>query len=557
MSTEDSTTNDLARRSFLKIGLCLASASLLPGFGLYKYFVRNSKRLYSGKIIGTSASVGHLIRTQRFSAPTIVRECETVIIGGGISGLSAAWWLKKGDYDKFMLLELEPEVGGNSLSGKNPISAYPWGAHYLPLPGREAKYVHSLLQELDVIQGYDSNGLPIYNEYYLCAAPHERLFTQGRWQEGLVPQMGLSQNDHRQYGEFFSLIEKYKVAKGRDGRRAFVIPIDLSSQDPEYRALDKISMAEFMGSKNWNSKYLKWYVNYCCRDDYGATYDKVSAWAGLHYFASRIGKSSNANSQEVLTWPEGNGWLVNKLKEKFAKQIQSNALAFSVATHGDQVAVDYLETTSQKIIRILAKKVIFAAPRFMAAQVVQEIRNSRPSYMGDLQYAPWMVANVSIRRAPQGKGAPLSWDNVSYYSQSLGYVVATHQDLSLFPQKTVLTYYQPLTDTDPVTARKKALQKIHQDWAREIADDLSKMHPGIDADIENIDICLWGHGMVLPSVGYIFGQSRQQMLGQLGHIHFAHSDMSGISIFEEAQYRGVRAATKVLNELGHPHRRMT
>ena len=35
--------------------------------------------------------------------------------------------------------------------------------------------------------------------------------------------------------------------------------------------------------------HLRWYLDYCCRDDYGAGAAQVSAWAGLHYFASRHG----------------------------------------------------------------------------------------------------------------------------------------------------------------------------------------------------------------------------------------------------------------------------
>jgi hypothetical protein len=33
-------------------------------------------------------------------------------------------------------------------------------------------------------------------------------------------------------------------------------------------------------------------------------------------------------------------------------------------------------------------------------------------------------------------------------------------------------------------------------------------------------------------------------------VHFAHSDASGLSLFEEAQYRGVAAAERVLAALG-------
>ena len=43
-------------------------------------------------------------------------------------------------------------------------------------------------------------------------------------------------------------------------------------------------------------------VEYSCRDDYGVSHSKVSAWAGLHYFASRAGKAYNADSpNHVLT----------------------------------------------------------------------------------------------------------------------------------------------------------------------------------------------------------------------------------------------------------------
>jgi hypothetical protein len=35
-----------------------------------------------------------------------------------------------------------------------------------------------------------------------------------------------------------------------------------------------------------------------------------------------------------------------------------------------------------------------------------------------------------------------------------------------------------------------------------------------------------------------------------GRLLFANSDLSGFSIFEEAQYRGVRAAERVLEKLG-------
>ena len=71
------------------------------------------------------------------------------VIGGGISGLSAAWKLAKASVDDFLVLEMEAEPGGNSRAGQSPLVSYPWGAHYLPLPTRESTLVRELLADQD------------------------------------------------------------------------------------------------------------------------------------------------------------------------------------------------------------------------------------------------------------------------------------------------------------------------------------------------------------------------------------------------------------------------
>jgi hypothetical protein len=72
------------------------------------------------------------------------------------------------------------------------------------------------------------------------------------------------------------------------------------------------------------------------------------------------------------------------------------------------------------------------------------------------------------------------------------------------------------------------------------------MHPGISSEIQSIDMWPWGHGMIRPSVGFIWSDTRHKMKDECGNVLFAHSDMSGMSNFEEAQYHGIEAAKKVL-----------
>jgi hypothetical protein len=51
-------------------------------------------------------------------------------------------------------------------------------------------------------------------------------------------------------------------------------------------------------------------------------------------------------------------------------------------------------------------------------------------------------------------------------------------------------------------------------------------------------------------VGSIFDPRRRELATGQGRLVFANSDVSGISIFEEAQFRGVEAAEKALDRLG-------
>jgi phytoene dehydrogenase-like protein len=117
----------------------------------------------------------HLLREGKIPPPTLERRIPVVIVGAGVAGLSAGWKLNKAGFQEFEILELEPEVGGNARYGENPVSSYPWGAHYVPLPTRESRAVRELFEEIGVIEGYASSGEPIRK--HLAFSPQERLYT--------------------------------------------------------------------------------------------------------------------------------------------------------------------------------------------------------------------------------------------------------------------------------------------------------------------------------------------------------------------------------------------
>ncbi|HUE38434.1 MAG TPA: FAD-dependent oxidoreductase [Candidatus Binatia bacterium] len=530
----------MRRRTFL-LGSAAAVTAGFVGFGR-----KRAAAPIAGELLGASYRIGHLLRAGGLPAPSSERRIAVAIVGGGIAGLTAGWKLARAGFGEFEILELEAECGGNSRFGENAVSRYPWGAHYVPVPSRESRAVRELFEELGVIEGYDDAGAPRCREQYLCFSPQERLFIHGRWQEGLLPLVGATRRDLDEYARFKDLVHGYRERRGADGRKAFVIPMELSSRDASLLDLDRLSIRQFLVEQGFTSRGLHWYVDYACRDDFGCRSSDVSAWAGVHYFASRGEESA------VVTWPEGNGWLAERLRQRLAKHLRPRSLVYRVENGPRaRVVLEVFDPIEQRSTRITADQVIFAAPTHMAKFVVAGA--AQRNALDEFQYAPWMVANLTLRGLPdEGTGPPLSWDNVIHDSDSLGYVVATHQSLRTRFDGTVLTYYFPLAGSAPDRERQRLLDTPWSTWTRAILRDLSRPHPDIGERVSRIDVFRWGHAMVRPRPGFLAGDARRQAATPIGNVHFANSDLSGFSLFEEAQYRGVHAAERVLEALRVP-----
>ncbi len=527
------------RRQFL--------ASAAAGSLLLPSCVRRAGKPVPGSLVGPSAETGHRLRVGQFPPPAREEKHAVVIVGGGVAGLAAARKLQQLGCGDFLLLELEPEPGGNSRSGENSVSPYPWGAHYVTLPGEDATEVLELYEELGLITGKNADGLPVYEESALVADPSERLFLNGRWQEDLLPTSGATGLDRGEFERFHTLITHFKAARGNDGARAFTIPVDRSSTDPRFTALDQITARQWLHSENLHSERLHWYLDYVCRDDFGGTIDQVSAWAAVHYFASRNGRAANADPDVVLTWPNGNGWLIGQLREPVAAKIRTRHLAWSVAPNSEgKVQIDAFDFESNQSVRFQANTAIVCTPWFVTRKIVQPLSRN-PDF--PLEYGPWVSANLTLRELPAGAGFGPAWDNVFYNSRSLGYVVATHQSLAQPKGPTVITWYAALCDGPAAAEREKAAARSHAQWCEIILEDLRRVHPEIDALVRNIDVCVWGHGMIRPVPGVLCHPGRKQMAQPAGAIHFAHSDLSGFSVFEEAYTRGVQAAKAAAHPL--------
>ncbi|GAB2777678.1 monoamine oxidase [Hymenobacter luteus] len=539
------------RRNFLKQAAAGGAGLLLaPLAGLHSCAPGTSRSHIRGSLHGANHTTGHLLRdASRLPVPTHTRQVEVLIVGGGVAGLTARRELERRGFspEQVLLVELDEQTGGNSRAGRSEVAAYPWGAHYLPIPDPRNHELLGFLQEAGVITGTDAaSGLPLYNEYYLCHDPEERLYLHGHWQNGLVPELGVPPEEKQQIARFFKLIDLLRFATGSDGRDAFRIPVAESSADERFRKLDQVSFAEYLDQAGFSSPHLRWYLDYSCKDDYGATTAQVSAWAGLHYFASRKGRARNAAASDVLTWPEGNGFLAEQLRQQATSPILTNTIAYALQETSTGLAANCYNVATRQSTRVEAQRVILATPLFITERLLNSLPTTAHRAL-PCHRAPWAVINVTLDGLPQGPGAPLSWDNVLYGTASVGYVNASHQSLSLNAAGSkVITCYLPLPADNPTEARQQAHQTPYDEWVRRILAELETAHPGLTPHVQRADVWVWGHGMVAPTPGFVWSEARQQAAQSWqGKLFFAHTDLSGISIFEEGFYQGLRAAAEV------------
>ena len=573
-----------------------------------------ANQIISGRIVGQPVAFAHsVLRRRQLPTSQNIARNESVavaIVGGGVAGLVAAWTLKLKGIDA-IVLEHEEQPGGNARWGEDGPGGlkYPWGAHYIPIPSRRMRALRAFFEALGLLlprptewasvgskgewmvedaanaqelHGDVAPGVPTCKEpterlYYPPESPMQSSSFVG-WRDGtdgVVPYERMSADDVSQLKRFRAIVKSEATRQTADGKAPFTLPLADCSRDPHAVHLDATPLNVWLDERGLASSPLRWFIEYGTRDDYGASINATSAWAGLHYFAARA-------SEERFEWREGNGHIIRKLlalledgssgkRRGSLPVVRTNSLVYSIEQAegaSEFVRVRYAErpTTATAngesdsrsesggdatLHELYARRVIYAAPLFTAKHIIRGGNGwaeGATSWLSAFTYAPWLVANLHLTDAPE-TGGTARCDNVLYQSSGLGYTLSTHDSSSYFGRRSgaVLTYYRALTE-QPVEESRKMMQATPwQRWKESILNELSRAHPEIRTATTRLDVRLIGHAMTRPTPGLVWGAARAQAAASrpFGKVHFAHSDLSALPLFEEAVYWGQRVASEV------------
>lgn len=512
----------------------------------------SADREFDGELVAESYAIAHRLRDGTLEIPTLAPEGplhDAIVVGGGVSGLMAAWELIRGGLDDVVVYEKESSVGGTTRKGHANGTDYTCATWSLVRP--KSAFLTRLYDDLDMIAGYEPDGTPKIRPELLGPGPESNMLVDGTWYpftmepdvHTTIERLPLPTKDRRDLIEFYQELYGWEGRKGKDGRPAFAMPIEEGSRDPELLALDRITIEEDARRRGWGPAALR-HVQFWSASSLGGGIGDVSAYA----FWSLNGLGQGG---EDITLPGGNAWIAQRMADKVGRdRIRTGLCAVRVANHASEVRVTFVDPMTERCSVRRARAVVVACPKHITGRMVPELDASgRRSYL-QFRYGAVLMGAASVRRTPVLKGAALAWFNFGDARLAEGFLVADYNserwrqgDPS---RPNVLCLPAPLLGQ---ASRADLLTRPWSHWADLLADDLESMVPGIGGDLTRLDVHAWGHHMVVAYPGFLTGDLRSGLTRPLGRITFAHTDRNGMPSFELATRAGHDAARETLSIL--------
>lgn len=615
---------DITRRDFLNGTLLGAGAMLLDlpapsamlgansdwngygGVGDYAHSNGNTWQVMS---------VGHEVRDGRYDhidppAQDTGETFDLVVVGGGLSGLGAAYFFaKQRPAQKCLILENHPIFGGEAKQNEFIVNGQrligPQGSNNFGFPQRPGTISYELFAEL---------GLP-------------RHFEHQSWDPKLKPMIFAKDNYGFQiwadkgpnFGFFFD-------ANSAGGKGQWVY--DMWSHDLEGTPFSpklkqdfitwRTSEKQYYGGQDLNrwldSMTYKDYIEKVMGLDPGVTRyaDPIlSAAVGLGcdvtsaYTAWEIQmpgfaftRKGSAHHSEYHSFPGGNVAIARYFMkalipgsirgERTFEDILNGRVNFDAldqpgssmrirlgstavrvehdgTPHGaERVLVTYASPAGVR--RIEAKGVVMAGGSWITKLVVRDLPEDYKLAYQQFHRSPMLVVNVALSNwrflYKMGLTGCRWFDGFGFCCNIRQPMLVGDYQPPLDPEKpTILTFYVPFyypglpIHDQGVRGRTELFSTSYADYERQIRDQMVKLFGagGFNSmkDIAGIILNRWGHAYADPQPGFYFGRDgkpapRDILRQRFSRIAFAHSEMNGHQNWSGAAMEGRHAMEQLL-----------
>ena len=507
---------------------------------------------------------------------------EVIIVGSGMSGCSAAFYLtQQRPGTKILILDGQPTPGGNANRDDAP-----------PIPDIASTATAYAVQPYAPFLSniYDTTGIiwpnyvvpsPFYSYFFDANTPFVNPGTNSwnidTYETGLasVPYPANIAQDLQQARA--DLQNWYhKVGSPTD-------PADNS--DPKYDYLSPMTFDQYLTqTKGFHPAVSDFYTRYAV-DALSGTCSQVSAYTsisflGAEYYPSFAYPGGNSGMlRHVVKWlipgaisGSSDADILNNQFNFSAMdavgnnvRMRQNAMVLRGDTTSTNASVVYF--LNGQFYRATAKAVIFAGQSHTAGTACEHLLSqSQIDAIDQVTLAPVVTANVAFRSA--APVVDLGYDAYYWGSQYWAdFVIAdwVTANRSNPNRPTVLTFYGGNTapPEEMPNERIKLLTTPFSNYFNSLRSDLNRVLAGrnfdFDRDVTAVYLYRWGHSMVYPKPGWPFsapinknGQAirvpspRFYARQQVGRISFGAQDVESSPANESAIGAGLRTSGEVL-----------
>ncbi len=487
------------RRDFIKF---VVAGSVAAGCPVDLSLIAQAQTSTTPKMDSEENTICHQVRDGKmFSRPPASAKHDVVVVGGGVSGLTAAYLLRDKD---FLLLEKEPHWGGNAYVMDYQGTRYATGSAFLTKD--ESTYSFSREIGLEPLPVDNWDGSIINGE-----------FIPDTWGDGL---------DKLPYS-----------ATVREGFKKFKKDLLAINFDKRTQELFALPFSDLM--KGYPDELKQWWDAYC-PSNWGASSDETAAAVGVYELQS-IGGDKRRDDR--YTWPGGLGAVTEKLAQilqaKFADRLLTGTTIIAVVPGKDDVQVTYMQGAELKTVT--AKAVIMATPKFITSRIVEGIPEKQIEAMHQIRYAPYPVVNLIFEKTIFDKGYD-TWCPGNTFTDFIVADWVVRSQTGYQRKCNIITCYTPLAEEERThLLTEQGTKRV----AARVLKDFQKLMPSTNADPVEVHIYRRGHPMYMVNPN-LFTKVQPLVRQPMDRVFFANTDSEG-PVSTTAS--GINAARRAVKEV--------